>query len=92
MLQWLRSQDPPCPWDESTCSYAAMNGQLHVMQWLRSQDPPCPWDGSTCSYAAKSDHLHVLQWLRSQNPPCPWNIDLVANLSGMYRHSQMFQC
>jgi hypothetical protein len=71
VLQWLRSQDPPCPWGSDTCARAARNAHLHVLQWLRSQDPPCPW-GDTCDYAARNGHLHVLQWLRSQDPPCPW--------------------
>eukprot|EP00605_Chrysophyceae_sp_TOSAG23-4_P000647 GSChrysophyteH1.ASY1.ANO1.729.1 assembled CDS len=38
----LRSQDPPCPWNERTYRYAAAGGHLDVLQWARSQDPPCP--------------------------------------------------
>eukprot|EP00605_Chrysophyceae_sp_TOSAG23-4_P000538 GSChrysophyteH1.ASY1.ANO1.607.1 assembled CDS len=26
VLQWARSQDPPCPWDEWTCCDAADGG------------------------------------------------------------------
>ena len=73
MLQWLRCQDPPCPWDEFACSNAATNGHLHILRWLRSQDPPCPWNANACTNAAIKGHLHVLQWLRSQDPPCPWD-------------------
>ena len=40
----LRATEPPCPWDEDTCSAAAGGGHLHVLQWLRSQDPPCRWN------------------------------------------------
>ena len=47
VVQWLRSQNPPCPWDEWTCTFAAGNGHLHVLQWLRSQNPP--WNERTCS-------------------------------------------
>ena len=72
-LQWLRDQDPPCPWDAWTCAAAAENGHLKVLQWMRAQDPPCPWDASTCSAAASRGHLEVLQWARAQEPPCPWN-------------------
>ena len=39
----LRAHDPPCPWDERTCSNAAEGGHLDVLQWARSHDPPCPW-------------------------------------------------
>ena len=72
-LKFLRAHDPPCPWNEYTCSVAAEGGHLHVLQWLRSQDPPCPWDEVTCTDAADYGHLDVLQWLRSQDPPCPWD-------------------
>jgi len=30
MLQWLRTQDPPCPWDWRTCFDAANSGHLEV--------------------------------------------------------------
>ena len=71
-LAFLRNQDPPCPWDVSTCSAAARWGHLEVLMWLRSQDPPCPWDESMCSAAAEGGHLEVLMWLRSQDPPWKW--------------------
>ena len=39
VLKWARSQEPPCPWDEWTCSNAihnaAQNGHLHVVEWVR---------------------------------------------------------
>jgi hypothetical protein len=73
VLEWLQSQNPPCPWNEWTCTYAAEYGHLDLLEWLRSQDPPCPWDIWTCAYAAKYGHLDVLVWLRSQDPPCPWD-------------------
>ena len=72
MLQWVRGQNRPCPWDASTCAAAAQNGHLDMLKWLRGQDPPCPWDSSTCA-AAENGHLNVLQWLRCQDPPCLWN-------------------
>ncbi len=73
ILKLLRAQDPPWPWDERTCQFAAMNGHISVLQWLRHQDPPCPWSSYTCSLAAQKGHRHVLQWAREQDPPCPWD-------------------
>ncbi len=73
VLHWARSQDPPCPWDNYTCSDAAKNGHLDILEWVRSQYPPCPWDENTCSGASENGDLQVLQWLRSQDPPCPWD-------------------
>jgi hypothetical protein len=52
VLQWLRSQNPPCPWNAGVCSGAAENGQMHVLRWLRAQDPPCPWDERVCANAS----------------------------------------
>ena len=40
VLQYLRSLEPPCPWDEFTCAGASLNGHLHVLQWARSQPEP----------------------------------------------------
>jgi hypothetical protein len=31
-----------CPWDASTCTFAAKDGQLEVLQWARANG--CPWD------------------------------------------------
>ena len=59
VLQWARTQDPPCPLDERTCTRAAAGGHLGVLQWLRAQDPPCPWDAGTCVGAASHGHLGV---------------------------------
>jgi len=72
-LQWLRSQVPPCPWDEETCLLAATFGHLDVLEWARSQDPRCPWDERMCSWAASNGHLELLKWARVQDPPCPWD-------------------
>jgi len=59
-LKWLRSQDPPCPWDERTCAYAAGNGNLEVLRYARGNG--CPWDVETCLYAALGGHPDTLDW------------------------------
>ena len=71
VLQWLRAQDPPCPWNEWTCRSAAGNGHLEVLQWLRAQDPPCPWDTWVWREAAEN----VVTWLKTQNLPDDWWYD-----------------
>jgi hypothetical protein len=85
VLRWLRTQDPPCPWNEWVCCYAAQNGHLDVLKWLRAQDPPCPWNEWVCCYAAQNGQLDVLKWLRAQDPPCPWNTWTCAN-AAYYGH------
>ena len=71
LLQWLRAQDPPCPWDAypcaSTCIAAVERGDLAMLQWLRAQDPPCPWDANVGHEAAWGGHLAILQWMRAQD-------------------------
>jgi hypothetical protein len=38
VLQWLRSQDPPCPWDRAECRLnAATAGHWHIVRWIESQ-------------------------------------------------------
>ena len=67
VLKWLRSQDPPCPWDKVTCSEAAKGGHLEVLKWLRDQDPPCPWSRSKCrEEASKYGHQHIVDWIDQQ--------------------------
>lgn len=61
VLQWLRAQNPPCPWDEGSCARAAEGGHLEVLQWLRARSPPCPWNEWSCARAASRSRLGVLQ-------------------------------
>jgi hypothetical protein len=64
LLQWLRAQDPPCPWSEATCHFAAEEGQVEVLQWLRAQDPPCPWNRAHCAAVAlQAGKYDVQQWI-----------------------------
>ena len=39
-LQWLRAQEPPCPWDERLCDWAIHNGSWAAVRWARSQGCP----------------------------------------------------
>ena len=71
LIGWLRSQSPPCPWDERACA-AAASGAWAALVWMRGQDPPCPWDEGTSARAAAWS-LEKLQWVRAQDPPCPWD-------------------
>jgi uncharacterized protein YabN with tetrapyrrole methylase and pyrophosphatase domain len=65
-LQWLRSQNPPCPWDKFASSSAVERGHLHILQWLRSQNPPCPWDNKRClQLAERGNHRDMVTWIRN---------------------------
>ena len=90
-MKYLRGLDPPCPWDESTCDYAAREGHLEVLKWLRSQDPPCPWDWGTYDKAAWNGHLEILKWVRSQDPPCPWSRSACRLTASIYGHDHIVQ-
>ena len=71
-LRWLRSPNPPCPWDEMVIDIAA-GRDIDTLQWLRAQDPPCPWGPTTCAAATRAGNMESLTWLRAQDPPCPWD-------------------
>jgi hypothetical protein len=68
-----------CPWNESTCSTAAENGQLELLQWARAHG--CPWNEDTCIAAVRAGHLAVLTWAREHG--CPWS-DLTFYYADMY--------
>ena len=55
MLQWARQHG--CPWDETTCAFAARGGHLDVLRWAREQH--CPWDERTIHEAASEE---VRRW------------------------------
>ena len=58
ILQWLRAQDPPCPWNAQTPRRAAKRGKLDVIRWCREvAEPRCEWGPQTCQEAAYYGHL-----------------------------------
>ena len=64
ILQWLRAQEPPCPWDAGRCmTAAASHGKLDVLMWMRSQDPPGPWSDECTEIAAQLATPEIMQWL-----------------------------
>jgi hypothetical protein len=69
VLQWLRAQEPPCPWDEQACTNAAVYGDLGMLQWLRAQDPPCPWDEWVVAYARELGHEQLAHWALGHGAP-----------------------
>jgi len=81
-LQWLRAQDPPCPWSEKDMFISVIEGGcIPMFEWLKKQ---CLWkeeyalDYSFCEVAAVHGHLSALQWLRSQIPRCPWHESIIC--------------
>ena len=79
VLKWARTvANPRCPWNESTCAWAAKGRQLAILKWARtvpeSDGGPCPWDRFTCAEAALNNDLDILKWARKvADPPCPWD-------------------
>ncbi len=74
-----------CPWDEETCTYAAMCGYLDCLIYAHAPNDSlassttrgevkngCPWDKNTCKYAAKRGRLECLMYAIKNN--CPINI------------------
>ena len=57
------------PWDEWTCAFAAMNGNLDCLKYAHEHG--CPWNWATCAYAALNGHLDCLKYAHENG--CPWN-------------------
>ena len=80
ILQWLRAQDPPCPWDAGMCmTAAASHGKLDILMWLRGQNPPCPWSEQCTKLAAELPTPQVLQWLHAKG--CPFGPGTASSAS-----------
>eukprot|EP00775_Hariotina_reticulata_P010754 gene10754-10910_t len=75
VLVWLRSQQPPVPWDPRTCILAAAAaGHVHVLNFLQDTAPADCWDDQVATVAARMSRLPVLRWLRGMRPtPCAWS-------------------
>lgn len=58
LLKWFRKHG--YPWDENTCTLAAMGGHLHVLKWARKMG--CKWNSNTLLKASVGRHLHVYNW------------------------------
>lgn len=70
VLKWLRSLDPPCPWNEDVCREAAACN-FPALEWLRTQDPPCPWNSGVYEACIVNDRFDHVEWIHRQYPPCP---------------------
>ncbi len=69
MLQWLRSQNPPCPWDELTAVAAAQRQDRCMIKWaLREAHPPCPWDERLLNACSNEGLEDIIEWLREYFP------------------------
>ena len=60
-----------CPWNTSTCSFAANNGHLECLKYAHERG--CPWDVWTCAHAASNGQLECLKYLHEHG--CPWDKD-----------------
>lgn len=74
-VEWLRSQDPPCPWGDMNTDHVFRLGtdRYETLRWLLRLYPKCPWgEPKFCHDAIMKGDVGTLKWLRSLDPPCPW--------------------
>ena len=57
------------PWDEWTCTSAAMKGNLDCLKYAHENG--CPWNENTCIAAASNGHLDCLKYAHENG--CPWD-------------------
>ena len=75
MMELLRSQQPPCPWNEAECLEEACDqGHLQMLAWLRTHGSLA---SEGCLLAAASGNLPLLKWFRCQDPPWPWDSNVM---------------
>ncbi|KAK9864240.1 hypothetical protein WJX84_002923 [Apatococcus fuscideae] len=54
ILRYLRSLQPPCPWDDNVSLWAADHPDC--LMWLLTQDPPCPCHEDAISDPSRGAH------------------------------------
>ena len=79
LLELLRQYN--VPWDESTCTAAAKNGNINSLKYIRAQG--CPWDRETLYYAVLNGHIDVVEYCLKNG--CPVRKDICSK--AMY-HSE----
>lgn len=63
LLQWMRQQAPPCPWDDHVILASTCRHHNHVAIWALENKAPRP--SAWIEQAAKWGNLTVLQWARN---------------------------
>lgn len=58
VVKWCRSNG--CPWDERTCTSAALRGHLDILKWLRANG--CPWGRQIIRYCQEEGNEAALEW------------------------------
>jgi hypothetical protein len=77
MQKWARANE--CPWNESTCAFAARGGHLEVLKWARANG--CPWGEWTWRNALERGDLEVLKWAHANGSPSSFytRMEVVVN-------------
>jgi hypothetical protein len=91
-VQWLRSQTPPCPFDDKVFKEALLTKNVEVLQFLVADGAPCDWKlTGDCESAIMSYDVNVLKWLCSLTTQCPWERDKICELAIKYGKLDMLQ-
>jgi hypothetical protein len=90
ILQWLRSLDPPCPWNKDTFKTALLGKHNEISDWLQTVEPSCPFDSTTLDLAVVKGDMKLVQWLRSQTPSCPYSYN-TCRIAIYYKHLDILQ-
>ena len=67
MIEYLRTLEPPCEWDEKACTEAAENARAETLKYLVTNG--CPSGAMTCAFTARKGDLDLLAWLRERGVP-----------------------
>ena len=89
MMKWLHANG--CPFDESACTEAAIEGHIDTLKWLHENG--FPWNQDTFTSSAAFGHFEILIWLHQQGCPFAWDEDTCFDVteSGYIDTLQWFQ-
>lgn len=58
-----------CPWDATTCAFAADEGQFELLKW--AHDNGCPWSEGTGIKTVKGEHVELMTLAVENGCPVP---------------------
>ena len=67
VFQWAHQKQ--LPWNETTCTNAAIHGHLHILKYAHENG--CSWDRNTSSYTAYHGQLECLKYTHENG--CLWD-------------------
>ena len=82
-----------CPWDKSTCEFAAKSGHLDCLKYAHENG--CPWDHETCKCIniygniVNSTGINIMIMKSRKNTLLPKHLELLKNKMAKIKNFKM---